>query len=55
MPKFKTLLRFQNLWDILESLGGFITNMVLIDMEIKKVKDRVGLVETNTTVAYKHM
>ena len=31
--------------------GGFLTRLVLMDMEFGKVKDKVGLLEVNTTAA----
>ena len=33
---------------------GFVTRLVLMDTELKKVKDKVGLLEVNTTAARDH-
>ena len=34
--------------------GGFVTRLVLMDIELQKVKDKVGLMEVNTTAARDH-
>ena len=35
--------------------GGFVTCLVLMDMEFKNIKDKVGLLEVNTTAARDHV
>ena len=32
-----------------------MTCLVLVDMGFEKIKDKVGLLEVNTTAAYKHV
>ena len=34
--------------------GGFVVNLSLMDMEFKKTKDELPLVEVNTTAAREH-
>ena len=34
--------------------GGFVIRLILMDMEIETIKDKVGLVEVNTTAAIEH-
>ena len=35
--------------------GGFVVNLMLMHMEFKKVKDKLPLVEINTTAAREHV
>ena len=35
--------------------GGFVVNLILMDMEFEKVKDALPLVEVNTTAAREHV
>ena len=35
--------------------GGFVVNLMLMDMEFEKVKDKLPLVEVNTTAAREHV
>ena len=35
--------------------GGFLIRLVLMDTEFEKIKDKVGLVEVNTTAAREHV
>ena len=35
--------------------GGFVVNLMLMDMEFETVKDELPLVEVNTTAAREHV
>ena len=35
--------------------GGFLVNLMLMDMEFEKVRDKLPLVEVNTTAAREHV
>ena len=35
--------------------GGFVVNLMLMDMEFEKVKDELPLVEVNTTASREHV
>ena len=39
----------------LYNISGFVICLVLMDMEFENIKDKVGLVEVNTTVAREHV
>ena len=39
----------------LYSRGGFVTSLVIMDMEFKKIKDKVFLLEVNNTTARDHV
>ena len=47
----KSLMRIVKLY----ARGGFLTHLVLMDMEFEKVKDKVGLLKVNTTEAGEHV
>ena len=39
----------------LYSRGGFVTSLVIMDMEFEKIKDKVFLLEVNNTTARDHV
>ena len=47
----KSLLKMIKLY----ARGEFVTRLVLMDMEFEKVKEKVSLLEVNTTEAREHV
>ena len=47
----KSLMKIVKLY----ARGGFVIHLVLMDMEFETIKDKVGLVEVNTTAAREHV
>ena len=48
---YKSLMKTVKLY----ARSGFVTDLVLTDMEFEKVKEKVGPLEVNTTAAQQHV